>query len=222
MLEQAMNALNNKWIPLISLVVMLVFTALIYAQLPEAVPTHWNIEGQVDDTTPRLNAVLIMPGIALTSWVVFNIARRIDPRRQSYTQFEDTFQFLINLTALFALVMQVVILGSALGWNIPVGQVIPAGVGLMIAAMGNVMTRVRPNWFIGIRTPWTLASEEVWRRTHRRAAWVLVVVGLLMALIALFTSSTWTPYLILLIVFGGFGYVYVYSYLVWRRLMGQR
>lgn len=217
-----MNALNNKWIPLISLVVMLVFTALIYAQLPEAVPTHWNIEGQVDDTTPRLNAVLIMPGIALTSWVVFNIARRIDPRRQSYTQFEDTFQFLINLTALFALVMQVVILGSALGWNIPVGQVIPAGVGLMIAAMGNVMTRVRPNWFIGIRTPWTLASEEVWRRTHRRAAWVLVAVGLLMTLIALFTSSTWTPYLILLIVFGGFGYVYVYSYLVWRRLMGQR
>jgi uncharacterized membrane protein len=118
---------------------------------------------------------------------------------------------------LFVLAVHVAMLGSALGWNVSPSRLTPIGIGVLFAVVGNELGRIKPNWFIGIRTPWTLSDPEVWRQTHRVGGRVFVVAGLLMALGGLVLPAGAGSGLILAGVLGSALLVSVYSYVLWRR-----
>ncbi|HEU5014865.1 MAG TPA: SdpI family protein [Roseiflexaceae bacterium] len=208
--------MRSRWFAPLCIAAMIIFGAVIYNQLPAQVPMHWGINGQVDRTGSRLEGALLLPLLSIGVWLLMRVLPRIDPRRASYAEFQDTFNLFINIVILFLAALYVVMLGSTLGWNISVPQVVGVGVGLLLAVLGNEMGRVKPNWFVGIRTPWTLADPEVWRRTHRVGGRIFFVAGLVMAAVALLLPAYLFAVILVCVLVVALAPT-VYSYVVWRQ-----
>ncbi len=207
--------MRKIWLAPLIAAAQLVWGLLVYSRLPELVPTHWNITGQVDGYQSRLLAVLLCPALTVGLWLLLLGVAYIDPRRELYSRFRPTQLLIINLLALFLLFLQIITLGSALGWAISVPRLVLLAVGILFASLGNELGRLRPNWFFGIRTPWTLADDEVWRRTHRFGARLFVVAGIVMALSALLPLEVGGIVTLLAVGGAALGAV-AYSYFIWR------
>lgn len=209
--------LHSRWLGPLIIAAAAVFGLAVYGGLPERVPSHWNIDGQVDRTMGRLEAVLLLPGLMLGLWLLISILPRIDPRRASYSLFSDTYQRLMLMLLLFFALLHVATLGVAMGWDVSAPRLITVGAGLLLALIGNELGRVRPNFFFGMRTPWTLASPEVWRQTHRVGGRVTFGVGLLIALAGALLPIQLAAYVVLVGVLGITVFSMGYSYMLWRR-----
>ncbi len=211
--------MRSRWLGPVVIVGMLVFLALAWPRLPERMAVHWNATFQVDRWGSRLSAAATFPVLALGFWVLIPLLRRIDPRREHYERFDDTFWIMVNLLVLMLTAMEVAIVGFNLGWPVDMQRVVLTMVGLLFVALGNYMPRVRSNWWLGIRTPWTLSSERVWRETHRLGGRTFVLGGL-DTIVAAFLPKPVAPWVALAgLLVGGFVPV-VYSYVLWRRESG--
>ena len=161
---------GNKRIVFISWAILLAGFAAALAclpSLPDRIPTHWNIEGEIDGWGGRATALwLPLAGLGLN--LLFALLPKIDPRRENYARFSGAYNTFRLVFALFWMGMVLLTLYSAYRPGaLEAGRLIPAAVGLLFCVLGNYMPKFKPNYFVGIRTPWTLASETVWRRTHR-------------------------------------------------------
>lgn len=195
------------------------FSLWAYPQLPAEVATHFDIQGDPNGWSSRLMAAVLVPAIGLLLLCVSLVLPKIDPRRANYALFTPTYWTVINAVLVLLLGIHVVSLGKALGWNINMSRVVLLGIGGMLMVLGNLMTRVRPNWFIGIRTPWTLSSDTVWRKTHRFGGAAFMVAGLCFVVAALLGSS-WVRYGAIGAAIGAALSSVLYSYVVWRREQG--
>ncbi len=216
--------LKNRWIGFGLIGAMLVFSAVIYSRLPARVPIHWNINGVADDYGTRELAALFVPGLSLGLWLLFQILPKLDPLtitspdRFSYAPFLDTFRRFLNFILLFMAGLHVTTLGIALGWPIQIGQVMMIGIGLLFAGLGNEFGRLKRNSFAGIRVPWTLANEEVWRISHRVGGRAFVIVGLVSVLCGLIVPPETGIIVLMILVLGWVVFTMVYSYAVSRRI----
>jgi uncharacterized membrane protein len=170
--------MNKRWFGLIIVLLAAGVSIWAYPRLPASVPTHWNLRGEVDDYSSRLVAVLVMPAALRVLTGVFQILPKIDPRGANYEKFRDTYWLLMNGILTFMLALHVTFIAAGMGAGIQLNRVITIGLGAMFVLLGNFLGRVESNWFLGIRTPWTLSSETVWRKTHRTAAWLFVGAGI--------------------------------------------
>jgi len=158
----------------------LVATVVLYPSLPDKIPMHWNAAGEIDGWGGP-NSAFFIPLLLIGLNVLFICLPKIDPRRSNYTMFSQAYFAFRLVFVLFMAVMQGIILYSAFRPDdLQVGLIVPAGVGILFAVIGNFMPKFKHNYFIGIRTPWTLANEECWRRTHRMAGPVWFVGGIVM------------------------------------------
>jgi immunity protein, SdpI family len=212
--------MRNKWLASAMILAMLLFGLAIYGRLPAQVPSHWDLYGQVNNTMGRLWAVLLLPAITAGLWLLMLALPRIDPRRASYAEFAGTYWLFLNALTLFLAVLYVATLGTALGWLIAVPQIIGAGVGLLFMVLGNELGRVKPNWFVGIRTPWTLSDPEVWRRTHRVGGRLFFAAGLLIVLASVLLPASLSGVAVLAGALGAALLSVGYSYLAWRQRVG--
>ena len=112
----------------------------------------------------------------------------IDPRRANIEKFRDAYEVLIIAIIGVTSLIHVAVVGAALGWPLPIDRIAPFDVGVLFIILGNLLPRFHSNFFLGIRTPWTLSSETVWRKTHRVGGYAMVVVGLLMVVAAIIRS----------------------------------
>jgi uncharacterized membrane protein len=172
--------MKSRWLGTAVAVGMWVFALAVYGRLPARMASHWNLRGEVDGWMGREGAFLF-PAIAVAMMGLMWVLPRLDPRRRHIEHFRDDWRLMVNLLVCFFAVMEVATLGHALGWPVDVDRVVLASVGLMLAGIGNYLPRVRSNWFMGIRTPWTMDNERVWRATHRLGGRVFVAAGLVMA-----------------------------------------
>ena len=196
------------------------FSIAVWSRLPERMPVHWGLNGQVDRYGSRLEAAFFFPAMMLLVWLLLRFLPRIDPRRANYAKFADTYDLLVNsFVALFA-VMHVALLGAALGWPVSMERVVPALIGVQFIILGNVLPRARPNWWFGIRTPWTLSNDRVWMRTHRVAGYLLAGAGVVL-LAGAALPGPWTFALgVVAAIAAGFGSL-VYSYFAWKQENSQ-
>lgn len=208
--------MTKRWIGPVVIAAMLLFTAAVYSTLPERIPTHWNFSGEVDGWSSRLVGSLLAPGIALALWILLPVLRTVDPRRRNYDRFDPTFWLLVNVIIVFMGAMHVLTLGAALEWPIDMSRAILVVIGLMFAVLGNYLPRLRSNWWMGIRTPWTLESDTVWRATHRLAGYTFVIGGLLAAGAALLPVRAAFGLAMACMMIGAFIPV-VYSFIAYRR-----
>lgn len=208
--------MSKRWIGFLFVLASLVFSAVVYDDLPARVATHWDVHGNVNGWSSRLTAAFMMPVIAAVAYGVMQIIPYVLPRRENFARFEDTYWFVVQLIVAFLSVMNVITLGHALGWPINVPTFVLLGVGAMFMILGNVLPRTRSNWFLGIRTPWTLDSENVWRETHRLGGRTFVVGGLI-TMGAAFLPERIQP-IVAMIALGIAGFIpVIYSFLLWRR-----
>lgn len=208
--------MRRLWPSLVALALAAGFSVWAYPQLPGEIATHWGVDGQPNGWSSSLLAAVLVPSIAAALMVVLLVVPRIDPRRESWELHGPTYWMMANLTLCFLLLSHVLVLGVGLGWKLPIGRLVPVAVGALFVVLGNVMPRMRPNWFMGIRTPWTLSSDEVWRRTHRIGGACFVVAGLLVALCG-FVGGGLIPYVIVGAVAVSIVVPVGYSWLLWRR-----
>jgi uncharacterized membrane protein len=202
--------------PLLLIAGAFAFSLLVYSRLPEHVPVHWNIRGEVDRLGPRAEAAFLLPALALVMWGLMRGLPRIDPRRANYQKFAGTYDLVVNGIVTVAVLLHVLVLGNVLGWPVPIDRVIPAVVGVLLVIVGNALPRARSNWWFGIRTPWTLSSERVWMQTHRVGGYLLLLSGCAM-LVCAALPSPWTVWIAVGSVIGASLASVVYSYFAWRR-----
>jgi immunity protein, SdpI family len=202
---------------LLILLVDLVYGLYSLGKMPERVPVHWGMGGQVDRYGPAWMNALLFPGITIAVYLLLLYLPLIDPRRRNYALFADTLRFFRWAIVLLLVGAHVVIVRASLGSSISVDFAARLGMGLLFAALGNRFGTLRQSFFFGIRVPWTISNEEVWNRTHRAAGRLWVAGGLVMAAAAFLPA---VPGMVVLV--GGLIILsvvpIVHSYLLYRRL----
>ena len=162
---------------------------LLYPHLPDRLPTHWNLHGQVDRTMTKTTGLLILLGINLGLYVLLLAVPYLDPKKKM-EQFQNTYGWIRLSVHVFMVLVFVATLAYSLGYKIPMDRIIPALVSILIIILGNFMGKMRPNYFVGIRTPWTLESPAVWQKTHRISGPIWVAAGLL-GLVGSLLGGSW-------------------------------
>jgi len=191
--------------------------AAFYGRLPDPVPTHWNWKGVADGFTPKPWGPFVLPLLLLGICAALSILPRISPKGFGMEQFRRAFEQIVFAIALFFFAIEVLALLVASGSQISMGRAVFTIVGALFVALGNFMGKLTKNFFVGVRTPWTLASDEVWLRTHRLAGKLFVLAGIAVAILALLGTNAVVE-VVLLVVAGAIPVVY--SYVVYRRLEG--
>jgi len=212
--------MRSRWLGLVIAALALIVSVWAYPQLPPTIATHWNVRGTADGFSGRATAVLIMPLVIIGLTGLFNVLPKLDPRRANYAKFIDTYWLIANAVILFILIGHGMIVATGLGVPVKIDRFMPIGVGLLFIVLGNFLTRVEPNWFIGIRTPWTLSSDTVWRKTHRTGGWLMVVGGFVLAASVFLPHGAFLPLLIAAILIVAVIPV-VQSYVLWKREQGK-
>ncbi|HKV70441.1 MAG TPA: SdpI family protein [Gemmatimonadales bacterium] len=169
--------MRSRWFGFVVAAALLVVTWWAWDRLPPHMATHWDASGHVNGYSPRAFGALFAPGLIVLLTLLFQVLPLLDPRRQNYEKFIHTYWVIANSVGLFVGVAHVLVIGNALGYPVAVSRIVPLGLGILFIALGNVLPRVEPNWFVGIRTPWTLSSDTVRRRTHRTGGWTFFLGG---------------------------------------------
>ena len=208
----------NRKIVWTAAVLALVATALsiaFYQRLPDPVPTHFNVEGTPNGFTAKPFGAFILPFLIAAVGLVLSVLPAISPRGYTLESFRRVFE-IVSITIISVLfILGVVALLQALGWRPPLNRVLLPLLGVILIVVGNFMGKLRRNFFIGIRTPWTLADEEVWFRTHRFGGPLFVIAGVVLMAGAFFDAGN--ALLLPVIIIAALIPV-VYSYVVYRRL----
>ena len=213
--------MRSRWFGLAIAVLAVAISIWAYPSLPPTVATHWSLRGTPDGFSSRGWAVAIGPLVIVAITLLFNVLPKMDPRRENYAKFLSTYWLIANAVVAFAAVAHALVLANALGYTVQVDRLLPLGVGLLFAFLGNYLTRVEPNWFIGIRTPWTLSSDAVWRKVHRTAGWLFVLGGLVIAGGAFAPRSAFLALLTATVILAA-GIPVVQSYILWKREQHDR
>jgi uncharacterized membrane protein len=154
-------------------------TAVLYPQFPAQVPFHWNLHMQPDRYGPRWELYLYGPGFMAAVMLLTWLFPWLSPKRFEIDGFWSTYHQVMLLVFVLMAYIYAVMLWADCGREINMGRALLCGACLFIVVFGNLMGKLRRNFYLGVRTPWTLASERVWNRTHRFAARISVVAGLL-------------------------------------------
>jgi uncharacterized membrane protein len=171
----------------------LIGTMVAYPSLPGTVPIHWDAQGHVNGWGPKWSLFLYGPGMMLLMVLMFSALPWLSPKKFEVDSFRATYLYIMIVIVGMVAYCQILMLVSALGTVIDVSRAVEGGICLLIALLGNVMGKVRRNFFVGIRTPWTIASEQVWNATHRFAAKTFFAGGLLGLLAVILRAPFWLP-----------------------------
>ena len=206
----------RKWIAPLIVVASVIITAAVFPRLPATIPTHWNFAGEVDGYSSREWGAWALPVLLVFLWGMLKWIPAIDPRGDNYARFTGAFEGIIVLVMLFVFGSQMVILASSLGQPVSVDRLAPIGIGLLLMGVGNLLPRAKPNWFVGIRTPWTLSSDRVWERTHRVGGYFLVAGGALIVIAGIAVPTLAFGTMITVCAASAI-FLLIYSYIAWRQ-----
>ncbi|MBB6480859.1 SdpI family protein [Spirochaeta isovalerica] len=209
----------NKFI-LALIVLSMAGTAVIYGSLPERIALHFNINGEVDRWGGRAS-IWITASIPLAVYLLLLFVPRIDPRRDSYSKHTRGYAILANTITLFLIGLNWFTILYSLGYDLSVQMYVLSGIGILFMIIGNHLPNARQNYTFGIRTPWTLADETSWVKTHRLGGIGFVATGVI-AIVA-----AWLPGLFAFIIFLTalvilLALIFIYSYLVFKRQRAGR
>ncbi len=212
-----MHYLNKKeWLPLLPVVVIWILSFYFYTHFPARVATHWDSLGNVNGYMSTFWGAFFLPFIATGLYLLFFAIPYLDPRRERYEQFSSVY--LLFKTLILGMLGIIYFLGGLtnLGYSVHIAVIVPILVGILFIILGNYITKVKSNWFIGVRTPWTLSSENVWNKTQRFSGKIMVLFGLALLLSPLFSPKFTLGIIIIGAIAIGVG-SFVYSFLEYKK-----
>lgn len=186
--------------------------------MPERIASHWNASGSVDCYMPKLWGLFLMPIISIILFLAFLIIPRIDPLKENIAKFRSYFDLFILMLFGFLFYLYLLTIAWNFGYRFNIIQLMAPAIGLLVYYAGVLTENARPNWFIGVRTPWTLSSKKVWNKTNRLAGKLFKATGALAMLSAAFPEQAVYFILVPLILAGI--YPIVYSYREYQREIG--
>lgn len=195
-----------------------VMAAALYSRLPEMVPTHWNAQGEVDGYMPKPWGALGPPVLTAGIYLLLLVLPRISPKGYGIARFQGVYDLMQSAIVAFLFLMTGLMLLAGIGVSVPVPRVVSVAIGLLFVVLGNFMGKFTKNFFCGIRTPWTLASDEVWLRTHRLGGRLFVLAGLVCVASGLFDAG---PIPLVASIAVAAAVPIFYSYVLYRRLEGD-
>ena len=205
---------NKRTLILTSLICLIpiLVGAAVYSRLPETMATHWNFQGEADGWSSRPVAVFALPGILLAVNLLLPLALKADPKHENMSPALKAVVFWT--IPVLSLVCSGATIAAGLGYHLSIERIVPALMGVLFVLIGNYLPKTKQSCTLGIRLPWTLASEENWNRTHRLGGFLWVIGGLYFIVMSFFPwnlSAFLIPILLMALV------PTVYSYLLYRR-----
>ncbi len=207
--------LKHEWYLIIIFFLIIAVTILAYPHLPEKIVTHWNLEGKPDGFSSRFTGVSLIPFITLGIYGLMLVAPLLDPRKENYVKFLKAYRLIKLGIFLFLLGTQLLIIAFNLGYNVNIGKIITLGLGVLFALLGTYLPQIKHNYFIGIKTPWTLANEKVWQQTHRLGGKLFLISGFLIML-SVFLPDKPRFWLLMILLIGSSFIAMVYSYFLFK------
>ncbi len=207
---------KTELLPILLIIASLGLSVYFYQHFPARVASHWNFRGEIDGYGSKGFMAFFFPVLLLAMYLLFLFIPHLDPKKENYAKFANVYHIFkgLILSVLFLIYLLTGLVN--LGCQINVGIAVASLIGLMMVILGAYMGKIKSNWFVGIRTPWTLSSENNWDKTHRVGGRCFVIFGLLI-IIAPFLP----PVLAMVAFFGGAVLVtlgtIVYSYWLFRK-----
>ena len=198
-----------------ALLVTFVLTIAIYPTAPDRVVSHWNAAGQADGYMSKFWGLFLIPLIMTGLVALFAVLPRIDPYKKNYEKFRNYYDGFILLFILFMLAIQVQIILWSTGYQVSPNLTFPFLMGILFIYIGFLLGHAEQNWFVGIRTPWTLSSETVWKKTHELGGKLFKIAGIIS--FAGVLAGKYAMWFILVPVLAGALYTFVYSYFEFQK-----
>lgn len=210
-----MSTRTTVFISVALIAVAILAGLLLWSRLPDPMPAHWNAAGEIDGYMSKFWGVFLIPIISIALAGLFLIIPNIDPLKANIAQFRSTFNWFIVVFVVYMLYVYALTLFAALGTSFNMTLMLLPAVGLLFIGTGYLMNGAKRNFFIGIRTPWTLSSDTVWDETHKLGSKLFMLGGVVTILCAfLGESGIW----IMLVAMLGAAFVpIVYSYVLYQR-----
>ncbi|MED4047454.1 SdpI family protein [Priestia aryabhattai] len=206
--------------PLSITLLTLVAWLIALPHLPATMPIHWGANGEADGFATKINAMILTVGIMVLIYFIIAFVPRIDPRKENYKYFSKTYNIVLNAVLLLFFFVNMSTILQGLGYNVPMSYIAPIMAGLVFIIIGNYLQRVRSNYFMGIRTPWTLSNEIVWKKTHRLSGKLFFIGGLLI-LISAFLPDGYKSVIMWGSIVLCVAVPYLYSYLAYKKEMNM-
>ncbi|MCX6768440.1 MAG: SdpI family protein [Candidatus Micrarchaeota archaeon] len=206
---------RNEWLMVMMVLASVLMAGWFYPQLPDVVASHWNAEGQVDGYMDKGMATFMLPVMMLLLAALFFVIPRIDPLKENIEKFRDAYEEMVIVILAFFLFIYLQTMLWNIGIRISVALTVPFGVGLLFIYLGFLLQKAKRNWFVGIRTPWTMSSDRVWEKTHKIGGTLFKAMGIVVILsIFLGSASFYVMIAGMLVVVA---YLFWYSYVEYEK-----
>lgn len=201
---------------IVSMVLPIIYLAFVWNRLPAEIAVHYDLHGNPNGWQTKETAGLLVGSMSVLLYLVLRFIPQLDPERQLQTANYQKLQFVVSL--FWAVIMVgLFYMAGHVGDGQEATTILMVAIGMMLAGMGNYMTTVKPNWFVGIRTPWTLGSEVVWRKTHRLGGRLMVAGGLLSVILAFVLPNSYVVSSVLSVIIISVFVPVFYSYIYFRK-----
>jgi uncharacterized membrane protein len=214
-----MTSIRRYWLALLFSAATFALVGVYYGRLPQRMPVHWNLHGVVDAWLPKPTGAFALPfETLLLTGILIGVAPKATKAAESGSM-RRVYPTIVAAIAAFMLYMMILVVRVGIG----IEQAVPAysaiGLGILLIVLGNYMGKVTRNWIVGVRTPWTLANDEVWSRANRLGGWLLVLAGFVVIISAILGYGT---DFVLPAVLAAAAVPAGYSYVLARRLQGEK
>ena len=187
-----------------------------YSQMPDKIASHWNAQDQVDGYMPKFWGLFLMPVISIGLLLLFMLIPKIDPLKKNIEKFRKYYNWFVLLIIIFLFYIYLLTVLWNIGFRFAMSQMMLPSLGILFYYIGILLENAKRNWFIGIRTPWTLSSDKVWDKTHKIGSKLFKIIGVIAFLGIFFQKySIWFILVPILLVAG---YLIVYSYFEYQKL----
>jgi len=201
--------------PIILILLSFIIGCCLYPVLPPNMATHWGINGEVNGYSSKSFGIFFMPILSIFLLILFIILPKTDPYKKNFSEFKKYFQNFVYLIFIFLFYIYLLTLIWNFGITFNLLQFMTPAFTLIFYYAGVLMKNAKRNWFVGIRTPWTLSSDKVWQKTHTLGAKLFKISALISLLSLIYPNLT--VYLMIVPILGISFFLYIYSYLVYRK-----
>jgi uncharacterized membrane protein len=210
-----MNTKTTSIIVLSLITIAVIAGAVLWNQLPDPMASHWNANDEVNGTMPKIWGVFLMPVVMLGMFLLLTFIPNLDPLKANVAQFRETFNLFILFMVAFMLYVHTLTLLWSLGYSFQMSAALLPALGLLFIFIGYLLRKAKRNFFIGIRTPWTLSSDSVWDKTHQLGS-VLFMLSGVFALLGSLIGGIAAFWLMFVPLIGSTLFLVIYSYVLYR------
>lgn len=201
-------------------IVPIIIIILTYEKLPNMIPMQWGYDGMVNRYDDK-NSIWIIGCLGIILKIFFIILPKIDPKRKNYNKFQGFYEgFTLFMIIFIFIITSITIFESLYPNRINIDRVISILLGVFFIIIGNYMPKIKPNFFMGIKTPWTISNEDVWKKTHRLGGKIFFIIGIFITLIG-FILNRKISFIITIFIFIACIVLYVMSYIWYKKIEKQ-